>query len=137
MSAAAVELRAAAKTYANGTQALLPVNLRVAPGEFLTLLGPSGCGKSTLLKMVAGLLAPSSGEVRVGATLSLLGAAAGRHLGFVFQEPTLMPWADVGANVRLPLELAGVPREAAQSRVCARPCSWSAWKVLSTACRVN
>ena len=120
-SVAAVELRAAAKTYANGTQALLPVSLRVAPGEFLTLLGPSGCGKSTLLKMMAGLLAPSSGEVRVWGEAPALGPTSGgaarRPLGFVFQEATLMPWARVGANVRLPLDLAGVPRAQAVPRV--------------------
>ncbi len=128
MNAAVVELRAAAKTYASGTQALLPVDLCVAPGEFLTLLGPSGCGKSTLLKMVAGLLAPSSGEVRVwgeapslglspGGRTGSPGGAARRPLGFVFQEATLMPWASVCTNVRLPLDLAGVPRPEATPRV--------------------
>ncbi len=118
-------MRAAAKTYASGTQALLPVDLRVAAGEFLTLLGPSGCGKSTLLKMVAGLLAPSSGEVRVwgqpvqpaGTAAAAAAAAAQGRLGFVFQEPTLMPWADVDANVSLPLDLAGVPQAQARPRV--------------------
>ena len=99
----AVALHAAEKTYPNGTQALLPVNLQVQTGEFLTLLGPSGCGKSTLLKIVAGLLLPSAGSVQ---------RAAGSTLGFVFQEPTLMPWASVLSNVRLPLDLAGVPRSA-------------------------
>lgn len=103
----AVEIEAAEKTYPNGTQALLPVSLQVCAGEFLTLLGPSGCGKSTLLKMVAGLLAPSSGRI----------ATRGGRLAFVFQEATLMPWARVGANVRLPLDLAGVPREEAEPRV--------------------
>jgi len=128
MNAVAVELRAAAKTYASGTQALLPVDLRVASGEFLTLLGPSGCGKSTLLKMVAGLLAPSSGEVRVwgeapalsitsGGRTGSPGGAARRPLGFVFQEATLMPWASVCTNVRLPLDLAGVPHAEATPRV--------------------
>ena len=105
--ASTVEIEAAEKTYPNGTQALLPVSLQVRAGEFLTLLGPSGCGKSTLLKMVAGLLAPSSGRV----------AARSQRLAFVFQEATLMPWARVGANVRLPLDLAGLPREHADARV--------------------
>ncbi len=105
----AVEVLAAEKTYPNGTQALQPVNLAVAEGGFVTLLGPSGCGKSTLLKMVAGLLAPSGGQVRLAG-----GAAA---LGFVFQEATLMPWARVAANVRLPLDLAGLPRSEADTRV--------------------
>ncbi len=105
---AAIEIRAAEKTYANGVRALLPVDLTVAAGEFVTLLGPSGCGKSTLLNMVAGLLAPSSGQVQVG---------TGERVSFVFQEATLMPWASVAANVRLPLDLAGSARDAADARV--------------------
>jgi NitT/TauT family transport system ATP-binding protein len=110
---AVVEVRAAQKTYANGTQALSPVNLSVHAGEFVTLLGPSGCGKSTLLKMVAGLLKPSAGQ------LLLWGQAesVSTDLSFVFQEATLMPWASAGANVRLPLDLAGVPRAQADARV--------------------
>ncbi len=113
----AVEVLAAAKTYASGTQALRPVDLRVREGEFVTLLGPSGCGKSTLLKMVAGLLAPSEGTVRLwGRPVAEL-EAGGHRLGFVFQEATLMPWARVQANVRLPLDLAGVPRAEADGRV--------------------
>ena len=113
----AVELRDAAMTYADGTQALQPVGLRVAPGEFLTLLGPSGCGKSTLLKMIAGLLRPSAGEVRLwGGTVDAL-EDADRRPAFVFQAPTLMPWASVRANVRLPLDLAGVPAAEAEARV--------------------
>ncbi|MEG0902583.1 MAG: ATP-binding cassette domain-containing protein, partial [Clostridia bacterium] len=59
----AVEVLSAEKTYPGGTQALLPVDLRIEEGEFVTLLGPSGCGKSTLLKMVAGLLEPSDGKL--------------------------------------------------------------------------
>ena len=94
--AMAVEARSAGKTFPDGTRALAPVDLAVRKGEFLSLLGPSGCGKSTLLRMMAGLLAPSEGQVR---------AASGK-LGYVFQDPTLMPWATVHANVRLPLELA-------------------------------
>ncbi len=96
-----VSLQAAEKIYPNGTRALLPVDLQVQAGEFVTLLGPSGCGKSTLLKMVAGLLPASAGLVQ---------RAPGRELSFVFQEATLMPWARVLANVRLPLDLAGLPR---------------------------
>jgi hypothetical protein len=64
----AVEVLSVEKTYPNGTQALLPVNLTVREGEFVTLLGPSGCGKSTLLKMVAGLLQPSDGRCCCGAS---------------------------------------------------------------------
>jgi NitT/TauT family transport system ATP-binding protein len=122
-----VEAQDAGKTYPNGTQALLPVNLRVQPGEFVTLLGPSGCGKSTLLKMVAGLLAPSSGRLLLWGQPAeqMQGRAGGQGQGqggrqglsFVFQEATLMPWARVLANVRLPLDLAGVPRAEADERV--------------------
>jgi NitT/TauT family transport system ATP-binding protein len=106
-SGLAVDIQSAQKTYPNGTRALLPVNLRVQAGEFITLLGPSGCGKSTLLKMVAGLLPASAGRVNLN----------DQALSFVFQEATLMPWASVLANVRLPLDLAGVPRVQADARV--------------------
>jgi NitT/TauT family transport system ATP-binding protein len=112
-----VEVLSADKVFANGTRALDPVNLVVRPGDFVTLLGPSGCGKSTLLKMIANLLAPSEGRIlwwrhgydRVG--------EEGKRLVFVFQDPTLMPWARVRANVRLPLDLAKAERSAADARV--------------------
>lgn len=116
----AVEIAAAEKTYPNGTRALLPVDLTVQSGEFVTLLGPSGCGKSTLLNMVAGLIAPSSGRVAVWGETPGANARNGeskRRLSFVFQEATLMPWARVAANVRLPLDLQGVPRVEADQRV--------------------
>jgi NitT/TauT family transport system ATP-binding protein len=115
----AVEVLSAEKTYPNGTQALLPVNLTVREGEFVTLLGPSGCGKSTLLKMVAGLLAPSDGRLLLWRKPVHEVESTGHRLSFVFQEATLMPWARVQANVRLPLDLAGVPRAEADRRVAA------------------
>ena len=85
--------------------ALAGIDLDVARGEFLTLLGPSGCGKSTLLRAVADLVAPSTGEVRV---LGQSAEAARRHrdIGFVFQDPALLPWRSALANVALPLEVA-------------------------------
>ena len=113
----AVEILSAEKTYPNGTKALLPVNLTVQDGEFITLLGPSGCGKSTLLKMVAGLLPPSDGRLLLWRKPLAQLQATGRGLSFVFQDATLMPWARVMANVRLPLDLAGVPKEQSQARV--------------------
>lgn len=115
--APAVEVLSAEKTYPDGTQALLPVDLKIEEGEFVTLLGPSGCGKSTLLKMVAGLLAPSDGRLLLWRKPVAQLAETGRKLAFVFQSPTLMPWASVQANVRLPLDLAGVPRDEADTRV--------------------
>ena len=93
-----VALRNVGKTFDSGTVALDGLTLDVRAGEFVSLLGPSGCGKSTALRIVAGLSAPSAG------TVELPGGAG--QIGFVFQEPTLMPWADVAANVRLPLKLA-------------------------------
>src|SRR6266536_3351218 len=111
----AVSLRAVTKIYDNGVTALGPLDLDVIGGEFVSLLGPSGCGKSTALRLIAGLNAPSSGTVNV---LHRAGAASGQHsIGFVFQEPTLMPWASVRDNVLLPLKLAHTPAPEADSRV--------------------
>jgi len=91
--------------------------LSVAPGEFVSLLGPSGCGKSTLLKMFAGIETPTYGQMRWwGQSFSAVGSA-GRRQSMVFQEATLMPWATVAENVRLPLDLARVPRREADQRV--------------------
>lgn len=110
----AVQLRGVTKTYDNGVAALGPLDLDVRAGEFVSLLGPSGCGKSTALRIVAGLSEPTTGSVRVAAR----GATdRSRHdVGFVFQEPTLMPWATVRSNVRLPLDLAHVSRREADAR---------------------
>ena len=109
----AVALVAAAKTFADGTRALAPTDLVVAPGEIVAIIGPSGCGKSTLLRMIAGLEEPTGGR------LALWGGASAKRLAFVFQDPTLMPWARVAANVRLPLDLAGLPRAESDGKVAA------------------
>ena len=92
------------KTFANGMVALDRLDLDVQPGEFITLLGPSGCGKSTALRLIAGLSAPTRGAINWPDGVAARGVGA---LGFVFQEPTLMPWATVARNVRLPLKLMG------------------------------
>ena len=112
----AIEVLSAEQVYPNGTRALTPVSLVIQPGEFVTLLGPSGCGKSTLLKMVAGLLEPSDGRILLSRK-PVQDANAEHQLSFVFQEATLMPWSTVEANVRLPLDLAGVPKSEAAPRV--------------------
>jgi len=105
------------KRYPNGTVALDDVRLDIQAGEFVSLLGPSGCGKSTLLKMFAGIEAPTHGHLRWwGGPFDNVGAP-GRRLSMVFQEATLMPWATIADNVRLPLDLAGVPRREADARV--------------------
>ncbi len=113
----AIEVLSAHKTYPNGTVALQPVDLTIQQGEFVTLLGPSGCGKSTLLKMIAGLLEPTDGRLLLWRRpVAQMQECTGK-MAFVFQSPTLMPWASVQANVRLPLDLAGVPRGEADARV--------------------
>jgi NitT/TauT family transport system ATP-binding protein len=106
LSAPIVSLRNVGKTFDSGTVALDGLTLDVRDGEFVSLLGPSGCGKSTALRIIAALSAPSTGAIEWPA-----GAA---KIGFVFQEPTLMPWADVAANVRLPLKLAHADEPTAQ-----------------------
>ena len=113
----AVEVLSAEKIFANGTRALAPIGLTIAEGEFLTLIGPSGCGKSTLLKLIANLIQPSDGRILWWRGDSGQIGQDGRGLAFVFQEPTLMPWARVDTNVRLPLDLADVPRGKADPRV--------------------
>jgi NitT/TauT family transport system ATP-binding protein len=95
-----LELRGVAKRFASGLEALSGIDLCVSRGEFLSLLGPSGCGKSTLLRIVAGLTPPSAG------TCSLALDHAPGRIGFVFQDPTLMPWSTVTNNVLLPFRIA-------------------------------
>jgi len=115
--APAIQILSAEKTYPDGTHALQPVDLTIEEGEFVTLLGPSGCGKSTLLKMIAGLLEPSDGRLLLWRRPVAELHSCANKLAFVFQSPTLMPWASVQSNVRLPLELAGTPRAEADARV--------------------
>jgi NitT/TauT family transport system ATP-binding protein len=99
------------KVFRNGIEALKGVDLQVAHGGFVSLLGPSGCGKSTLLRIIAGLVPPSAGRLAWGV------AVPAGSIGFVFQEPTLMPWATVADNVFLPLRIAGVARGQARERI--------------------
>jgi NitT/TauT family transport system ATP-binding protein len=108
-----VTLSRIGKTYSNGTESLRDVDLTIGRAEFVSLLGPSACGKSTILRLIAGLGDLSSGRIEwAGGAVD-----AKRDIGFVFQEPTLMPWATVADNVWLPLKLAGVSRRAARDRI--------------------
>jgi NitT/TauT family transport system ATP-binding protein len=95
------------KRFDDGTRALRPVTFSVRPGELVAIVGPSGCGKSTLLRLAAGLTSPSAGKISVG----------GQNLGYVFQDPTLLPWRTVRRNVELLGELHGV--EKAERRAAA------------------
>jgi NitT/TauT family transport system ATP-binding protein len=106
-----VALEDVSKTYRNGTVALAHLNLAIERGEFLTLLGPSGCGKSTVLRLIAGLDDATSGG------LAWTNPMRRGEIGFVFQEPTLMPWTNVFDNVRLPLRLQSAVPRAAQRRL--------------------
>jgi NitT/TauT family transport system ATP-binding protein len=109
-----VSLRGVRKTFANGTTALAGLDLDIRPGEFVSLLGPSGCGKSTALRIIAGLAEPTAGRV------DWPGSSNDDHrgeIGFVFQEPTLMPWANAADNVWLPLRLRGASRRDAAPRI--------------------
>jgi NitT/TauT family transport system ATP-binding protein len=108
-----VSLQRVDKQFDNGLKALQAVSLDLHAGEFVSLLGPSGCGKSTVLRLVAGLEVPSAGRVESPA----LSGDAAASTAYVFQEPTLMPWASVFDNAWLPLRLAGVSRKAAAERV--------------------
>lgn len=103
-----LRLEAVGKRFANGVDALSGLSFAVEPGEFVSFLGPSGCGKSTALRLIAGLIAPDAGGIRW--------QRARPELAFVFQEPTLMPWADALTNARLPLDLKNVPRRGGEAR---------------------
>jgi NitT/TauT family transport system ATP-binding protein len=106
-----LSLNQVAKRFDNGTEALSDLSFHVEDGEFVSLLGPSGCGKSTALRLIAGLIAPDRGEITWN--------SARPEMGFVFQEPTLMPWADALTNARLPLDLKKIPRAEAVPRAAA------------------
>jgi NitT/TauT family transport system ATP-binding protein len=105
-----VGVRGVSKVFANGVKALAEVSLDVQAGEFLSVLGPSGCGKSTLLRLIAGLAEPTTG------TIDWSDERGREDLGFVFQEPTLMPWATALANVALPLKLRGIAKGEREAR---------------------
>jgi NitT/TauT family transport system ATP-binding protein len=94
-------------------EALRDVSFGIGRNEFVTIVGPSGCGKSTLLKLVAGLLAPSAGRVRVDGK-EIAGPA--HDVGFVFQRPALLPWRSALGNVLLPALITGMDRAEAEKR---------------------
>ena len=119
----AVQLRDVSVRYRAGRDghelpALLGVDLEIAGGEFVSIIGPSGCGKTSLLRVIGGLLEPSSGAVAVlGAKPEV--AQRRKRLGLVFQEPALLAWRSVAANIHLPLEVnrqAGAPPHAVKQQ---------------------
>jgi NitT/TauT family transport system ATP-binding protein len=114
-----VEIFSAEKVFNNGTRALAPIELTVRGGEFASLIGPSGCGKSTLLKLIANLYEPTGGKIMWWRGGFQQVGDPSRRIAFVFQDPTLMPWARVATNVRLPLDLADVAASESGPRVAA------------------
>ena len=94
------------KRFPDGTEALAGIDLSVAPGQFVSVVGPSGCGKSTMLRIAAGLTQPTDGSVSVPTD----------QIAYVFQDPTLLPWRSVLANVELLGELCGLPKRERRRR---------------------
>ncbi len=113
-NACAVNIVAVSKKFGDGPPILESVDLQTQPGDFVAVIGPSGCGKSTLLRLIAGLTPITSGEITIGGEPA---GSEGPELAFVFQEPTLLPWARVAANVELPLKLRGVSDQDARQAV--------------------
>lgn len=112
-----VKMRSVTKVFSNGTLALSNMSMDIGAGEFVSLLGPSGCGKSTALRIIAGLGAPSSGTIDwPSSRINARGLPEG-DVGFVFQEPTLMPWQTVFGNVFLPLRLQGKTKAGSRERI--------------------
>ena len=97
--------------------ALEGIDLDITEGEFLSLVGPSGCGKTTLLRIIADLAEPSQGERRLSLTTEGGGQLPSGRIGFVFQDPTLMPWSTVFDNALLPFRIAGRVGSAERERV--------------------
>jgi len=105
--------------FANGREvvAVDDASFRINEGEFVALLGPSGCGKSTILNMVATLIPPTGGDIRVDGAPVTFGRPV-RHVGYVFQKDTLFPWRTVEGNIGYSLELAGQAANPLPGRLC-------------------
>jgi len=109
-SATGINIRGLTKTFAMGrrtVEALSAIDLGTTTNSFLSLLGPSGCGKSTILRILAGLEEPSAGTALINGR-STRDVQRDHQLGIAFQEAALLPWRSVAANIRLPLEVAGI-----------------------------
>ncbi|MGE3146279.1 MAG: ABC transporter ATP-binding protein [Pseudorhodoplanes sp.] len=113
---ALIEIKGVSKTYRTRdgeVPSLQPIDFGIREGEFLVVVGPSGCGKSTLLKLIAGLLPPSEGEIRIDGRVV---TKPHRDVGIVFQTALLLPWRRVIDNVMMPVEVKGLPRDTYRKR---------------------
>jgi NitT/TauT family transport system ATP-binding protein len=117
IDAGSVTLEGVTKTFGKGgVTAVQGIDLDIQPGEFVSLIGPSGCGKSTLLRIIADLVPPTSGSVRVNGKTPER-ARRDRDYGIVFQDAVLYDWRTVARNIALPLEILGWDREKRRQRV--------------------
>ncbi|MER3481289.1 MAG: sulfonate ABC transporter ATP-binding protein, partial [Meiothermus sp.] len=110
-----VSVKDVSMVFPTGTVALQNAHLEIVQGEFISLIGPSGCGKTTLLRLLADLIQPTSGSIRIGGKTPEE-ARKSRAYGYVFQAPTLMEWRTVLQNVMLPLEVMGFPVQERRAR---------------------
>ncbi len=104
-------------TYKGGHVAVAEASFTIGGGEFVAIVGPSGCGKSTLLRMIAGLITPTGGLLRVGHQTAAGVTRDSGRIGFVFQDPRLLPWRTAAQNVGLPLELEHAAKTSRASRI--------------------
>jgi NitT/TauT family transport system ATP-binding protein len=109
-----IEIKGVTKQYGNTRAVLESISLSIAKQEFVSIVGSSGCGKSTILKLIAGLSAPTSGNIRVDGMTPL---NARETISFVFQDATLLPWRNVKQNIGLGLELERVPNERREKEI--------------------
>ena len=116
-TACSVQFADVAKRFGEGPDVLHGINFSAAPDDFVAVIGPSGCGKSTLLRLIAGLNPTTAGTLTVDGNPP---GSTDTDVAFVFQEPNLMPWARVAANVDLPLRLRGT--DAAQRQATVTRC---------------
>src|SRR4051794_26577265 len=114
---AEIKLIGVTKRYADGTEAIRDLNLRIEDGEFMILVGPSGCGKSTTLRMIAGLETVSSGELKIGGVVVNDRTPAQRDVAMVFQSYALYPHMTVAKNMGFALRKAGLPQDEIRRRV--------------------
>ncbi len=119
MTAVEIELSGIDKVFPTpegDIHALATTSLSINAGEFVVLLGPSGCGKTTLLRLIAGLVRPTNGQIRIGGRDLWPGKSRNRQaiqdMGIVFQEANLFPWLTIEKNISLPLSLKGAPKSA-------------------------